>query len=256
MNICIASGGFDPLHSGHLRYLNESKKLGDILIVALNSDEWLIKKKGKNFLPFSERKDILTNLKMIDKVIEFDDSDGTCSSALDTIKNDYPNDEIIFCNGGDRTKENIPEMGVEGITFKFGVGGTLKKNSSRWILKNFKYSKEKRVWGHFYELFIDKKVKVKELIIKPNKGMSYQRHFKRSELWFVSKGQCMVRYSKKNHEKFKEIKLMSDQVFHVPVEGWHQIFNPYNEPCHIIEIQYGGENYEDDIERLQLYENK
>ena len=72
MKIIVVSGGFDPIHSGHIAYLKSAREIGDKLVVALNSDEWLIKKKGKNFLPFSERKDILTNLKMIDKVIDFD----------------------------------------------------------------------------------------------------------------------------------------------------------------------------------------
>ncbi len=255
MNICIASGGFDPLHSGHLAYLKESKNLGDFLIVALNSDDWLIRKKGKNLLSFFERKEIISNLKMVDKVIAFDDSDETCCSAIEDVKKHYPNDNIIFCNGGDRTDDNIPEMDVEGVIFKFGIGGNDKKNSSSWILKDFRYSKERRVWGHFYNLFSDDIVKVKELIIAPKKGMSFQRHFKRSEVWFVSQGKCVVRFSKDNEKHFKEIKLASDDVFQVPVMGWHQLFNPYKKTCHIIEIQYGGHNDEDDIERLRYYED-
>ncbi len=255
MNICVVSGGFDPLHSGHLGYLQASKKLGDKLIVALNSDAWLTRKKGKNFLPFIERKEIMSNLRMVDEVIEFNDSDDTCRSALEQIKKDYPNDKIIFCNGGDRNKENIPEMDVENIFFEFGIGGSHKKNSSSWILKDFEYNREDRVWGNFYDLFIDDKVKVKELIISPFKGMSFQRHFKRSEVWFVSKGKCMVRFSKNSHKDFKEIELNSDELFHVPLRGWHQLYNPYKDPCHIIEIQYGEDNNEDDIERLRYYEN-
>ena len=129
MKISVVSGGFDPLHSGHISYLEHAKREGEILIVALNSDEWLIKKKGKYFLPFSERKIILESLMQVDKVINFDDDkEGSCINALVKIKERFPKDKIIFCNGGDRNSANIPEMSVEGIEFKFGVGGNSKIN--------------------------------------------------------------------------------------------------------------------------------
>ena len=105
MKISVVSGGFDPLHSGHIQYLKASAKIGDHLVVALNSDDWLIAKKGKNFLPFSERKLILQHLEMVDEVIEFDDDElGSCKNALYKIKEKYPSDEIIFCNGETETK--------------------------------------------------------------------------------------------------------------------------------------------------------
>ena len=136
MNIIVVSGGFDPLHSGHIAYFKEAKKLGDKLIVALNSDQWLINKKKKFFMPFSERKEIIENLIMVDMVLGFDDDDqGSCINALLSIKEMYPDDKIIFCNGGDRDKNNIPEMSVKDIEFKFSVGGDKKMNSSSWILK-------------------------------------------------------------------------------------------------------------------------
>lgn len=135
MIVVVVSGGFDPLHSGHISYLQEAKKLGERLIVALNSDEWLIKKKGKEFMSFEERKVVLENISCVDKVVGFEDDDlGSCINALKSIKNMFPNDEIVFANGGDRNKENIPEMSEEGIQFFFGVGGNFKKNSSSSIL--------------------------------------------------------------------------------------------------------------------------
>ena len=154
MKIVIVSGGFDPIHSGHIDYFNSAKKLGDKLIVALNSDEWLINKKDKCFMPFTERKIILENLCMVDDVIDFEDDDiGSATNALLKVKELYPSDEIVFANGGDRNKENIPEMEVEGISFAFSVGGDDKKNSSSWILKNWQYYHEKRIWGSFFNLF-------------------------------------------------------------------------------------------------------
>ena len=75
MNISVVSGGFDPIHSGHISYINAAKKYGDYLIIALNSDDWLTAKKGKAFMPFEERKAILENLKGVDEVIDFADDD-------------------------------------------------------------------------------------------------------------------------------------------------------------------------------------
>ena len=257
MKIVVVSGGFDPIHSGHIAYLEEAKKLGDKLIVALNSDDWLIKKKGKFFMPFAEREIILKNLKPVDDVISFeDDALGSCIDALNKTKLKYPDEEILFCNGGDRNKENIPEMEVSDVTFHFEVGGEDKKNSSSWILKNFEHSSENRVWGKFYNLFVDENLKLKELIVDPKKGMSFQRHFHRNEIWFVSKGKCLINFSKEDAENFQSIELNKEQVFHVEKEAWHQITNPFDEPCHIIEIQYGEKTDEDDIESLRFYDNE
>ena len=257
MKIVVVSGGFDPIHSGHIAYLEEAKKLGDKLIVALNSDDWLIKKKGKFFMPFAEREIILKNLKPVNDVISFEDDElGSCKDALNKTKLKYPDEEILFCNGGDRNKENIPEMEVSDVTFHFEVGGEDKKNSSSWILKNFEHSSENRVWGKFYNLFVDENLKLKELIVDPKKGMSFQRHFHRNEIWFVSKGKCLVNFSKVDAENFQSIELNKEQVFHVEKEAWHQITNPFDKPCHIIEIQYGEKTDEDDIERLRFYDNE
>ena len=135
MKIIVVSGGFDPVHSGHIAYLSDAKAKGDLLIVALNSDVWLIKKKGKEFMPFEERKVVLENISCVDQVIGFEDDDlGSCINALKSIKKMFPNDEIIFANGGDRNRENIPEMIEEGVQFLFGIGGNFKKNSSSSIL--------------------------------------------------------------------------------------------------------------------------
>ena len=256
MKISVVSGGFDPIHSGHISYINSAKKFGDYLIIALNSDEWLRQKKGKEFMPFEERKSILENIKNVDEVLDFEDDDlGSCIKALEKIKAKFPDDEIIFCNGGDRGKENIPEMSVSEITFEFSVGGDDKKNSSSWILKNWKYDKERRVWGEFFNLFEDDQVKVKELIIEPKKGMSLQKHRKRSEIWLVSQGKCLVNYSKVSPNKVEEITLDKHNSLHVELGDWHQITNPFNKTCKVIEIQYGKETIEEDIERHSYYKD-
>lgn len=254
--ISVISGGFDPLHSGHINYINAAKKLGDHLVIALNSDKWLEAKKGKAFMPFSERKCILENLKNVDEVIDFeDDHKGSAMNALHKVKETYPESEIIFCNGGDRSKENIPEMEVEGIHFKFCVGGNDKQNSSSLILKEWQYKSEDRVWGKFYNLFTDKKVKLKELIINPGKGMSLQKHFHRDEIWFITKGECVVNFSKNDPENTKEIHLKKHDTFSVKKNEWHQITNPFDLECNIIEVQYGEKTNENDIERHSFFDN-
>lgn len=257
MKIIVVSGGFDPLHSGHISYFEDARSHGDKLIVALNSDAWLEKKKGKFFMPFSERKLIIENLRHVDQVIDFkDDEIGSCINALEKIKNLYEEDEIYFANGGDRDKKNIPEMSVKGINFIFSVGGDEKKNSSSWILKEWQYYKEDRIWGAFYNLFESEDIKVKELIVDPGKGMSFQKHFKRSEIWLVSKGSCVVNYSKENPDDRENVQLNKFDYYFVPVGEWHQITNPFDAPCHLIEIQYGEACIEEDIERVDYYNPK
>ena len=97
MKISIVSGGFDPIHSGHIAYFESAKSHSDLLIVALNSDEWLVRKKGKPFMSFEERKKIIENLVMVDSVIDFeDDISGSATNAILKVKNLYPDDEIIF----------------------------------------------------------------------------------------------------------------------------------------------------------------
>ena len=252
MKIVVVSGGFDPIHSGHIEYFKSAKEHGDKLIVALNSDQRLEKKKGKFFMPFEERFSIVSSIHFVDQVVQFeDDHMGSCIKALEKIKLQYPNDEIIFANGGDRNKKNIPEMSIDGIKFLFSVGGDNKKNSSSWILNKWQYYFEERSWGSFFNLFQTKNIKVKELIIDPGKEISFQRHFKRNEIWLVSEGACYVKYANKNNiEEIKEKKLNTFDHYIVQIKDWHQIVNPFKKPAHLIEIQYGNECVEEDIERL------
>ena len=108
--------------------------------------------------------------------------------------------------------------------------------------------------GKFFNLYQDHEIKLKELIINPKKGMSLQRHFKRDEIWFISKGECKVKHKAKQAKHYAEQHLRLHDVFKVTKEDWHQIFNPFEEECRIIEIQYGKETSELDIERLEFYE--
>jgi cytidyltransferase-like protein len=139
--IVLATGGFDPVHSGHIAYFKNAAQLGDFLIVGINSDNWLVKKKQKAFMSWNERNEVISNLKMVNLTIDFEDDDlGSAANAIKKVRNMFPNDKIIFANGGDRTQTNISEMSIEDedLEFVFGIGGEDKKNSSSWILRNWK----------------------------------------------------------------------------------------------------------------------
>jgi len=131
MKIVLVTGGFDPLHSGHIAYFKAARILGDMLIVGLNSDNWLTRKKGSSFMPWNERQSIVDNLSMVDNVFAFNDDDGSARYFIQQVREQYPDADLIFANGGDRTKDNIPEMDIidNNLTFEYGVGGAYKKNS-------------------------------------------------------------------------------------------------------------------------------
>ena len=114
-----------------------------MLVVGVNSDAWLERKKGCAFMPSTERINIIQHLKMVDHCILFNDNDDTAIEAINNVKMMYPNSHIIFANGGDRTKDNIPEMQCDNVEFVFGVGGKIKINSSSWILEDWKASQDK-----------------------------------------------------------------------------------------------------------------
>jgi cytidyltransferase-like protein len=247
MKIVLVTGGFDPVHSGHIQYFEDAKRLGDILVVGLNSDDWLTRKKGRPFMPFAERLEIVRNLRMVDMVIEsgFDDSDGSSKDAIKIVREYYPDADIVFANGGDRTASNIPEMDVVDpqLTFVFEVGGEDKKNSSSWILQEWKAPKTERAWGYYRVLHDVPGMKVKELTVNPGASLSMQRHWLRSEYWIVQDGVAVV-----NHES-GSAQLHKYQEYHVPMLSWHQLTNPSTVPLKLVEIQYGERCVEEDIER-------
>lgn len=250
--VVVITGGFDPIHRGHIEYINAAKELGDILIVGVNSDEWLVRKKGRSFMPFEDRVSIIGELQQVDYAIPFDDRDGTAKDAIAWARKVFPERTIVFANGGDRTSDNIPEMNFvdDNIEFVFGVGGTDKVNSSSWILEEWKAPKTERPWGYYRVLHENgPEVKVKELTVEPKKYLSMQKHNSRLELWFVAEGTATV-YTINNssdeeldgvYEKFRNI--------HIAANQWHRLANETDKPLKIIEIQYGEVCIEEDIER-------
>lgn len=244
----VATGGFDPIHSGHIHYLKEASLSGTRLIVGVNSDEWLIRKKGKYFMPWEERAAIVRELACVDEVISFDDSDNSAIHALETVKLLHPNDTIIFVNGGDRTSDNIPEMSVEGITFEFGVGGEDKKNSSSWILKEWSQPSVKRAWGTYTVLDTNGTWQVKELSFDAGKSLSDQRHQHRSEHWHVVSGSILMELDYGMRRTEAKV-YWPGQSIDIPKGVWHKATNVGTEPAKVIEVWLGDKLEESDIER-------
>ena len=254
-DIVLITGGFDPIHSGHIAYINAAAKLGRV-VVGVNSDEWLTRKKGAPFMNIDERLTIIRNLKNVIWATSFDDTDGTAKDAIRVTREMFPKHKIIFANGGDRTPTNIPEMDYkdDNLIFKFGVGGEDKKNSSSWILSEWKAPKTERPWGYYRVLHTDgHETKVKELTVNPGQSLSLQKHHKRTEIWLVSDGECMVEHhghAIETDEYLIHTPLHKHSEYRVPRGKWHRLFNPFDKPCKIIEIQYGSSCDESDIERL------
>lgn len=254
MNVVLVTGGFDPLHSGHIEYFKEARKLGNKLIVGVNSDEWLTRKKGRPFMPFEERIAIIKELTCVDKVIGFDDSDDTACHAIFHTLSTHGTINLIFANGGDRTNTTTPEYKIYGdypnVKFVFGVGGKHKMNSSSWILEEWKAPKTERKWGYYRVVHeYGKHTKVKELAVPPGETLSMQRHQHRSEHWFIAEGTATVYTLDSSSDVDLHGVYKQHQSLHIEQGRWHQLANEHDVPLKLVEIQYGTNCVEEDIER-------
>jgi cytidyltransferase-like protein len=250
--IVLVTGGFDPVHSGHIAYFKAARALGNMLIVGLNSDDWLERKKGRAFMPWNERLCVVNNLAMVDEVYTFDDGDNSARHFIQQVRAHYPDAKLVFANGGDRTKENIPEMDVvdHNLEFVFGVGGADKKNSSSWILQEWKAPQTERPWGYYRVLHEpNKNVKLKELTVDPGQTLSMQRHEQRGEIWFVSQGEATLYTLNKKTDAELHGQYTQNQLIVINRLEWHQLANHSTVPLKVIEIQYGDCCDETDIER-------
>ena len=147
--VSLVTGGFDPIHSGHISYFARAKDFSDFLVVGINTEKWLTNKKGQYFQSWVERAEIIRHLRMVDAVITVPDDDqgsacGAIAKCLEIA------DTVVFCNGGDRGKTNTPEVDKYGedprVQFQFGIGGNDKKNSSSWILRGY-FDRQRKLLG-------------------------------------------------------------------------------------------------------------
>ncbi len=146
--ISIVSGGFDPIHPGHIMMMKDCLKFSNYLIVGVNSNKWLINKKGNYFMDIHHRIYVVSSLNVVNETMEFEDDDeGSANNLLIKIRNKYSNDKIIFANGGDRSDSSkILEFETAkqyNIDLKFGIGGSHKESSSSDLLERWgEYSKK------------------------------------------------------------------------------------------------------------------
>lgn len=251
-NIVLITGGFDPLQYEHISFIKEAGKFGRV-IIGLNSDEWLTRKKGKPLMFFKERKYILEQLKGVLCVLEFDDSDNTSSDAIDKVIKLFPKNKIIFINNKHESQVVISEIEKFkdnfAVLFHLDILGEIKKNNPNDLIFNCKQPIEKKIWGDSITYHGSENTKVKRLLIEPKKSISMQYHLHRNELWFVESGSGTIyTYDKNNIIKVKDI--YKHEMYHVAVGKWHKLEAHSDTELCIVEIQYGNLCVEEDIVRL------
>lgn len=253
-NIVVLSGGFDPVHEGHIAMFREAYNHYDLVIVGLNSDTWLTRKKGKPFMSFSSRKTVLESMRYIGSVLSFDDTDNTAIALLKDVQNLYPRAKLTFGNGGDRSCANYPELDyciANNIAVDDTLGGSNKMSSSSTLLDSWKSDSTIRDWGLWKVLhkYSPNTTKIKELVVNPKESLSWQMHHKRSEVWFVREGTATVHHSNHAYKGIEKTTLYKNDVFIIPLEKWHRLSNETKEILSIIEIQFGDDCVEHDIVR-------
>lgn len=214
----VVSGGFDPLNMDHLRLFRKSSEYGN-LIVILNSDDWLIRKKGYYHQAWMDRRDIIGDLRYIRDVVPTDDRDGTVCQALRTLKPDY------FANGGDRKPGNTPEVAVcaeLGIEMLWNMGSWGVHHSSVLMKRATVF----RPWGYYTVIDDGAAHRVKRLCVLPGQSTSVQKHLLRREIL---------------------VPLAVGDLVDIGRNQWH-VITAGDEPLDFIEIQLGNV-WETDIER-------
>lgn len=243
------SGGFDPIHIGHVRMFKAARKLGDKLVVILNNDHWLKDKKGFVFMPEKERVELIKSFPFVDNVFltshKPNDPDRSVCRELAHLK------PAIFANGGDRKKGNVlerEECKKFGIELRYNVGAGGKVQSSSWMAQKAARGavRSVRPWGEFYQWDHGKGWNLKTLVIKPNKRLSLQYHHHREEWWMLVEGDAgytVVRNGRRVNGKLKK-----GEFFKVSKGMTHRLSS--RKGGSVIEITFGDFS-EDDIVRVE-----
>lgn len=243
------SGGFDPLHIGHIRMFKEAKKLGDRLVVIVNNDNWLRLKKGFVFMPEHERVELISSFNFVDKVVLTDhtrkDKDMSVAGALRAIK------PTIFANGGDRTHKSTPEDALcieRGIKRAYGVGRGGKVQSSSWMIRDAVKGimRSVRPWGEFMSWDSGPGWFLKTIHVKPRQRLSLQYHHHRSECWILVEGDAIATLRDEKGTDTEYI-LKKGEMFTIGKGDVHRLSSKKGGV--VVEIAYGKFD-EEDIVRL------
>ena len=252
----LISGGFDPVHQGHLNLINDAAKIGKVIAI-VNSDDFLMKKKGYVFMSQDQRFELIKSIKNVHDAFISIDKDLTVNKTIEKIVSKKEYKISYFANGGDRkTVEDVPEKLVcdkHGIELKFQVGGG-KKESSSQLAENItkkilsldgKQAITKKPWGFYQNFIYGDNYLLKKIVVEPNEALSYQSHKHRNEHWIVVKGKIEVKINKKN------IVLNENDYMFIKKGSKHRMSNNYSDRAIIIEIQTGHILSEDDIHRFK-----
>ncbi len=247
----IVSGGFDPIHLGHLNLINEASKLGKVIVI-VNSDEFLLKKKGFFLIPSNERVEIIKNIKNVESVFLSIDKDESVSESIKTLAQDNSFNIKFFANGGDRkTEADIPEQKIceeNNIELVFDVGGGKTQSSSNLFKEaidvfNFYKNYTKKPWGSYLNLLKESNFLVKKILVDANEEISYQSHEFRDEHWILVEGNLEVINGSSTRV------LESNDYDFIKRGAKHRIRNIGSNTAVMIEVQFGDKIDENDIKR-------
>jgi cytidyltransferase-like protein len=256
-SIVAVSGGFDPLHIGHVRMFQEAKKLGEKLVVIINNDNWLKLKKGFVFMPEKERKELIESFDFVDDVVLTDHKkDDTDMSVVRTLARVKPH---IFANGGDRdtadAKKKNSSLNADqafcakhGIKLAYSVGRGGKVQSSSWIINAARKpaSRTRRPWGEYYAWDAGKGWNLKTIYIKPKSRLSLQYHHHREEWWMLVEGDASATIKDMSGEH--TVSLRKGEIFRVLKGQVHRLSSQKGGV--VVEVAYGTFD-ENDIVRIE-----
>ncbi len=250
-NHVIVSGGFDPIHLGHLNLINEASKFGKVIVI-VNSDEFLLEKKGFYLIPSNERVEIIKNLKNVENVFLSVDKDESVSESIKALAADKSFNIKFFANGGDRkTRSDIPEQKIceeNDIELIFDVGGGKTQSSSNLFKEaidvfNLYKNYTKKPWGSYLNLLKEPNFLVKKILIDAGEEISYQSHDYRDEHWVLIEGSIEVINGSSTRV------LKSNDYDFIKKGAKHRIKNIGTSTALMIEVQFGEKIDENDIKR-------